>query len=240
MEKIHLENAVEGSLENQEQNIPGFEHLSEKDKKFVLEIKHLGEISEDEFFQENPKLARLKLKKLKMKDEPYRLVWLGFQSLKSVRVENMEDAPYYWTTMWELLKLHLLELEDFRKFGPGFYGKQTAFLANQIVERMADDPPPLPDAYGGPTGSRIKFKEIPHETKDQLSRIHWYLTIHHEHSSLDGRLPPCLDGIRDLWRYVVLHTSRNPMRPAYLRWNDVERQFLDQLSNISWKEDIKK
>lgn len=248
MEKHRFENLVENGPE---QNIPGFEHLSEKDKKFVLEIKHLSEISEEEFFKENPKLARMKKKIDATYHERYygekasvysavRTLWLFLSSPRMLKHEGMGDLdkPSFWSTMWELTKLHLFELEDFHKFGPGFYSKQTAFLADQLAQRIddLDFDTFLPDQY---RGGQI-FRNIPNDTKGQLAKISVILNIFHQKSSRMGGMPVGLRGVKDLWRYIVLHMPYVHLdKSGHDQWYDAMRQFWDQLSNISWKEDQK-
>lgn len=257
MEKNRLENLVES---NPEQNIPGFEHLSEKDKKFVLEIKHLSEISEEEFFKENPKFIFLKEKVSAFRAEkdwthkislPTVPKWF-LQNWKENRMPSLgdlKDNPEYWATMWELVRIHLLELEDFHKFGAGFYGKQTIFLAEQLVGRLVD----INFNKYLPDGKTTRYRDVyvalmrenmPTETKDQIAVISRILNIFHEKAYMDNMPPVGLCGLKDLWRYVLLQMRSSDLNHKgegrrMIKWFNPANNFLDQLSNISWKEDKK-
>lgn len=46
------------ATEEEARDIPYFEHLSDESKKFVLEIKRLSEMSEEEYLKNTPKLAK--------------------------------------------------------------------------------------------------------------------------------------------------------------------------------------
>ena len=88
--------------------------MDKESQKFVLEVKQLSEVSEEEFLKKLPADLRREVKDL------------------------LDDEDIYAATMQELVNFYLSELKDSQELGAGMYSKRTEHLAKTMLERIAD------------------------------------------------------------------------------------------------------
>jgi len=245
MEKFE-EQAKPENLERPEDVPLIYERLREEDKLFVLEVRELGKMSEEEFLENNPEVLETKEKVTQNLSE--------FENLKSFipdfvldRVSRYKHRNFtdpkklgdksegnYVATMWDLAKLRLFELQDAVQH-PGFYSKQTEYLVEHILDGITESKlDSLPDALSWVRGEewRPRLDRAEAEGRKEEAMTEKIRVIHRVVSSVHKYLPGIQGAsyIKDLWRYVVVRIKNARSREE---WDSFTKDFFDRLSNLN-------
>lgn len=239
-------------------DIPLFEQLDEKSQEFCLEIRKINEMSEEDFLASYPEVAKMTsriAKEREMAKNPSSnfesFVWKLKQELKftvgtkenlaldrfiqNFMQDNKQDITI--ATMWELTQLHLSELSDFTRFRqPGFYSKQTDYLADNILRNIEDSRFSSLSASGRYLWEETMKNEkgLPENTADKLRTITMLLRTMHQIPETTWGIPPAIFFIKDLWRYIAIHATEHGKINKKQMMQQIEL-FLSNLSNINLK-----
>lgn len=170
--------------------IPLFDRLLPEDQKFVLRVRKLSEMTEDDFKEKIPiKIKNFLLGKFKREG----------------------DQEKYITTIWELVSLHLLELNDSilhrelidqGEIPPGTPIKlsyQTENLVNTIADRIVLFGelhfPESRQHYNFRLQDFVNSRDV----NERLKGIHFILNFLHRYHDV----PVMGDYIKDLWRWEL-------------------------------------
>jgi len=228
-------------------DIPLYEKLDEKSQEFVAEIKELSDISEERFLEKYPNTKKTidYLKEFwgndfweKPKHIPMKIITredvLG-EKFAPVSSDDMTDKSEYFATMWDLVRLHLLELKDFQEFKkPGFYSKQTDYLAEKISgQALKVDPFKFPGNERDLICEALNNIQQTDDTGQKIKAIHLIINAMHLYQVPERSMfPPVLEIVKDIWRYAVVKINKPRKTSAYKcakHFND----FFNKMSNIN-------
>lgn len=249
--------------------IPAYDKLDYKSRVFAMTIWNMSTQSREQFLAENPKIQsvieqsanyyderekffehkRIK-KKLTLKEEASQF-WRDMTSeikISSYFFEDSKDA--YLSDMFELVRLHILELidsekNDLRNVSPS-YSKALTNQTDKIIQRFQSQ---LQDGKwvcfpesGWSLLDRIKNGKIPSDTIGRLKIIHNLISATHQYYKEQGSIVP--DGsvlIKDLWRYCAFRaiesedfSTHSPRKAGH--WNQAALEFYNSLNSIRFKE----
>ncbi len=184
-----------------------FEGLDKESQKFVLEVKQLSEMSDQEFLKKLPGDLRRQVK------------------------DSLEDESVYAATMWELVTFYLSELKDSQELGTEMYSQRTEHLAKTMLERMVrlriSELLPLEFKIGY---LKEKFPEflrsgiLPEDPKWQVRLMDHIINAYH--TSI--RMPGLLGLVDDLYRYVFKDFKNLSNEERRAR----EDEFFQKLGNL--------
>lgn len=234
------------NLERPEDVPPIFEKLREEDKQFILEVRELNKIIEEDFLKNHPEILEAK----KQLQDKFRFKsWENFvpeevsvhidryKAKKFTKPENLGDKAQTdcMATIWELTKLRLFELQDTIQH-PGFYSKQTEYLVEHILDGIAKAKlDSLPDKLWGlkNMGWRSILEKNAEDsdrtqeaTFEKIRVIHRFVNAFHQ--KILGNM--AIYYIKDLWRYVAVRIINIKDKEE---WDAIAQGFFDKLSNLN-------
>lgn len=219
-------------------DIPLYEKLDEESQKFVVEVKELSEMSEGEFLEKHPEVKKLIEKSHKRYDKESSTVLAellsGFK-FPILPPEELTDKIRDIGTMWDLVRLHLLELKDFTESGqPDYHSRQTDYLVEKITGKIIQN-------FGGPSAmwgflDRVRKDELlTNDTGKKLIVISKVINCMHEFSARNI-VPPALYYLKDLWRYAIVKKGNISGDSVERSWLWEFRDFFSRLSNMNLRE----
>jgi len=248
--------------------IPAYDELDYKSRMFVLTVWNMSTQSRDQFLQENPKIQsvieqctnynnvekkyedkRFK-KELTLKEEVNEF-WQDLTTKTKMSPHFFEDSKgAYLSDMFELVRLHILELidsekSDLRNVSPS-YSKALTHQTEKIIKRLQSQLQEGKWVYFPESGwhllQEIKDNDIPSDTIGRLKIIHDLISATHQFYKEKGSIVP--DGkvlIKDLWRYCAFRavesedfSTWSPREAGH--WNRAALEFYNSLNSISFKE----
>lgn len=237
------ENAGDSRVESSKElkTVPFIEKLDQKSKEFVTKIKALSEMSEAEYLLSHPEVAVTR-----ELSEQYFASGKS-QSLLGELAEFfgpgyifpgfLKDRERGIGTMWDVVQLHLLEMQDFLESKtPGFHSPRTRHLIDKVFENMRDPDvlAGMPDAYAR-TRDKIARLSPDADSEEKLKYIEIFLNMLHQYNARN--LPmPSLRYIKDLWRYIAESVNKLKSRNGKPKdWDFYANQFWQGLGNINIK-----
>lgn len=226
-------------------DIPLYEKLDEESQKFVVEVKELSEMSEEEFLDKYPKVRKFiekSQKRWKIKNPNKTIKFIILDDIKNSIIEKIR--PDIITsddladlndkgigTMWDLVRLHLLELKDFHDSGQkDFHSRQTDYLAEKILTNIMRN-------YQGPdelcfVRGALRERGLPGNTREKLTTISYVISKLHQYDK-KGSVPEAIGWIADIWRYAVIRKPNIIGDNRFDCWEKQFKDFFDKLSNIN-------
>lgn len=134
--------------------------------------------------------------------------------------------------MYDLVRLYLFELRDFKTLGEGNYSRQTEYLVDQMLQKflLNKGVHTFPESYQFGTFHWIQAAAYGKETNEKLRALHTIFSLYHQRLGKSGGNYPATAGlIEDLWRYAwgtsfISGGGGKPKQRA--------KEFFDKLSNL--------
>jgi hypothetical protein len=202
------------------EQIPFLDQLDEESRKFVLEIKTLStsEVSET---KRNAGLALM------------RTLHPEGNVANSYLLKEGEKNFRQFASMWELTKLHLLEMRDTSHLAPHevpTYSRELIKLLDTITRRIDPNYLGIPDKYAGRIETEhVKRALLSDDTPEKLKAFHWLLNVTHR---LLPNVPAEAGRVSDLWKYVVV---RSAIVPTPEQVSSHAADFFERLGSLARK-----
>lgn len=195
-----------------------FDNLDKKSQGFVLEVKALSEMPEEEFIKTNARAI-----------ENYKL---------TIGEDMFPKASESFASIWELTTYYLSLLKDVSELGPGIYNRRTEHLADTFLSRFFDlkEARIIVQSFSGEVGylrdllEYFDKKSIPENVNEKIILMNNIIQFVHWRAMQGGR-PVFSALVKDFWRFDAKHHKDI----KYERSVGFNTPFFDGLSNLRSK-----